>query len=236
MAEQRLDKLVSSTGLTSRREVKGMIRQGRITVDGVPARSAEQKYDPDTVTICVDGCVLPYAAHHYFMLYKPKGVLSATEDRAQKTVLHLLSDREKKLGLFPVGRLDKDTTGLLLLTDDGAFAHRVISPKYQIAKRYSARLEGRLQPADVQAFRDGLVLADGLHCLPAELELLGDGSEISVVVQEGKYHQVKRMVASRGAHVIELHRVSIGKLQLDPTLQPGEYRALTLSEQQQVFG
>ncbi len=236
MAEQRLDKLVSHTGLASRREVKRMIQQGRITVDGVAVKSAEEKYDPNTVTICVDGCAIAYAAHHYFMLYKPAGVLSATEDRTQETVLHLLSERERKLGLFPVGRLDKDTTGLLLLTDDGDFAHRVISPKQHIEKRYYAKLDGRLQQTDVVAFARGLTLADGLQCLPANLELVGDGSEVFVTVLEGKYHQVKRMVASRGAHVIALHRVSIGGLSLDPALQPGGYRALTVYEQQQIFG
>lgn len=235
MAVQRLDKIISNTGRASRREVKQLIREGRITVDGIPARSAEDKYDPDAVTICVDGEAVCYTAHHYFMLHKPSGVLSATEDRNQETVLQLLTAQEQKLGLFPVGRLDKDTTGLLLLTDDGEFAHRIISPKKQIAKRYYAKLDGCLTAADVKAFREGIVLADGLQCLPAELELFGDGSEVHVVIFEGKYHQVKRMIASRGVHVVSLHRLSIGGLQLDPALKPGCYRALTLQEQEQIF-
>ncbi|MGI6012917.1 MAG: pseudouridine synthase [Oscillospiraceae bacterium] len=235
MAEQRLDKIISSTGQASRREVKRMVHQGRVTVDGVTAQSAEEKYDPNAVTICVDGEIVRYAAYHYFMLHKPAGVLSATEDCNQKTVLDLLSERDQKLGLFPVGRLDKDTTGLLLLTDDGTFAHRVISPKQHVAKYYYAKLDGCLQESDVQAFGDGLVLADGLQCIPAELRLLGDGSEVQVTVFEGKYHQVKRMIASRGAHVVALHRISIGQLLLDPALKPGNYRALTLYEQEQIF-
>lgn len=235
MAEQRLDKIISSTGQASRREVKRMVHQGRVTVDGVTAQSAEEKYDPNAVTICVDGEIVRYAAYHYFMLHKPAGVLSATEDCNQKTVLDLLSERDQKLGLFPVGRLDKDTTGLLLLTDDGTFAHRVISPKQHVAKCYYAKLDGCLQESDVQAFGDGLVLADGFQCIPAELRLLGDGSEVQVTVFEGKYHQVKRMIASRGAHVVALHRISIGQLLLDPALKPGNYRALTLYEQEQIF-
>lgn len=236
MAVQRLDKIISNTGRASRREVKQLIREGRITVDGIPARSAEDKYDPDCVRICVDGEAVCYAAHHYIMMHKPAGVLSATEDREQQTVLQLLTAQEQKLGLFPVGRLDKDTTGLLLLTDDGDFSHRIISPKQQIEKRYYAKLDGCLTAADVKAFREGIVLADGLQCLPAELELCGDGSEVYVTIVEGKYHQVKRMIASRGAHVVSLHRLSIGGLVLDSSLKPGCYRALNALEMEQIFG
>ena len=163
------------------------------------------------------------------MLNKPAGVLSATDDGKQKTVIDLFSPEQKRLGLFPVGRLDKDTTGLLLITDDGDFAHKVISPKSEIEKLYHAETASPVNDGDIAAFAHGVTLADGTKCLPAGLSLCPDGSCL-VTVMEGKYHQVKRMLASRGKPVTALERLRIGALELDDSLKPGEYRPLTADE------
>ena len=221
---ERLDKLLASTGRWSRREAKQLIKEGRVLVDGSPARSGEDKADPDGAAILVDGAPLALRRHTYVMLHKPAGVLSATEDPRQETVLDLLPPELRRLGLFPVGRLDKDTEGLLLLTDDGELAHRLLSPKNHVDKVYRARLDRPLGPADQAAFAQGITLADGLRCMPAELELIGDGTEVLVTLHEGKFHQIKRMTASRGAAVCWLKRLSMGPLQLDPVLKKGEYR------------
>ncbi|MCF0137423.1 MAG: rRNA pseudouridine synthase [Oscillospiraceae bacterium] len=225
----RLDKLISECGIASRKEIRQMIKAGRVTVDGVVAVSPEQKLDPDFSVVALDGETVGYKRFHYYMINKPDGVLSATDDGKQRTVLDLLSPELRRMGLFPVGRLDKDTTGLLLLTDDGEFAHRVISPKSEVVKLYHAVTEGTVTEADIEAFRRGVVLGDGTLCLPAELEALEDGSCL-VSVMEGKYHQVKRMLASRGKPVTKLERLSIGGLKLDKMLKYGEYRELTESE------
>ena len=230
----RLDKLLADSGVCSRSEAKALIRAGRVTVNGAVPRLAEEKYAPESALICVDGEVVSCASQRYVMLYKPAGVLSATEDAKQETVLDLLSPQLRRQGLFPVGRLDKDTTGLLLLTNDGDFAHRVISPKKHVPKVYIARVNGTLDASDAAAFADGLTLSDGTPCLPAALEILQP--ELGrVTVFEGKYHQVKRMFASRGKHVTELHRERVGGVALDPELAPGDYRELTADEIAAVF-
>ncbi|MCI9037073.1 MAG: rRNA pseudouridine synthase [Oscillospiraceae bacterium] len=233
---ERLDKLLASTGRWSRREAKQLIKEGRVLVDGSPARSGEDKADPDGAAILVDGAPLALRRHTYVMLHKPAGVLSATEDPRQETVLDLLPPELRRLGLFPVGRLDKDTEGLLLLTDDGELAHRLLSPKNHVDKVYRARLDRPLGPADQAAFAQGITLADGLRCMPAELELIGDGTEVLVTLHEGKFHQIKRMTASRGAAVCWLKRLSMGPLQLDPVLKKGEYRLLTHEEVAKIGG
>ena len=233
---ERLDKLLASTGRWSRREAKQLIKEGRVLVDGSPARSGEDKADPDGAAILVDGAPLMLRRHTYVMLHKPAGVLSATEDPRQETVLDLLPPELRRLGLFPVGRLDKDTEGLLLLTDDGELAHRLLSPKNHVDKVYRARLDRPLGPADQAAFAQGITLADGLRCMPAELELIGDGTEVLVTLHEGKFHQIKRMTASRGAAVCWLKRLSMGPLQLDPALRKGEYRLLTHEEVAKIGG
>ena len=230
----RLDKLLADSGVCSRSEAKALIRAGRVTVNGTVPRLAEEKYASESAVICVDGEVVSCAPQRYLMLYKPAGVLSATEDAKQETVLDLLSPQLRRQELAPVGRLDKDTTGLLLLTNDGDFAHRVISPKKHVQKIYRAAVDGILTQEDVAAFERGLVLSDGTQCLPAKLELLRP-SVGRVTVYEGKYHQVKRMFAACGKHVAALHREQIGALVLDPALQPGEYRELTEAELQLVF-
>ena len=225
MPQMRLDKYLADMGLASRKELKQIIKSGRVTVNGIAAAVPEMKVS-DSDSICFDGQELSYKQFHYYMLNKPAGVLSVTEDRKQGTVLDLVSPQMRRLGLFPVGRLDKDTCGLLLLTDDGDFSHRVISPKSGVEKLYYARVDGEPTAADAKAFEEGIVLGDGTVCLPAKLRLLG-GSECLVTVMEGKYHQVKRMLASRGKPVLELKRLRIGELELDESLAPGEYRELT---------
>ena len=234
MPLMRLDKLLGDMGIASRSELKQMIRRGRVTVDGRAVTAPETKVDSGSC-IALDGETLRYKSFRYYMMDKPAGVLSATEDSRQKTVLDLVSPEMRRMGLFPVGRLDKDTSGLLLLTNDGDFAHRVISPKSGIEKRYYARVEGKLDETDREAFRQGLVLGDGTRCLPAELELLGEG-ECLVTVMEGKYHQVKRMLASRGAPVLALRRLSIGGLELGDRLSPGGWRELEAADIEKLFG
>ena len=229
MPLMRLDKYISDCGIATRREIKQMIKAGRISVDGEVAKAPEQKLEPETAVVSFDGNILKYEKFHYYMLNKPSGVLSATDDGKQKTVIDLLSPEMQKMGLFPVGRLDKDTTGLLIITDDGEFAHKVISPKSEIVKVYHAHTETSVDDQDILAFADGVTLADGTKCLPAELVLLDDGSCL-VKVMEGKYHQVKRMLASRGKPVTALRRLKIGDLELDKTLESGEFRPLSSDE------
>ena len=233
MEKQRLDKIIASTGRFSRREVKLLVRQGRVLVDGVPARSAEDRMAPETAEITVDGERLAWRRYTWLMMNKPAGVLSATEDGRGKTVLDLLPEELRRRELFPVGRLDKDTEGLLLLTNEGGLAHDLLSPKKHVDKVYYARTAGELEEADCRAFAAGMVLGDGLECLPAGLEILSagaGGSEALVTLREGKFHQVKRMLAARGKPVLYLKRMKIGNLTLDPALEPGGYRFLTEEE------
>ncbi len=227
MAMERLDKLLASTGRWSRREVKELIARGRVLVDGQPARRPEDKCDPQQASIQVDGEGVDCAPFVYIMLHKPGGLLSATQDKKQATVLDLLPEHLRRRGLFPVGRLDKDTEGLLLLTDDGPLGHELLSPRKHVDKVYYARVDGRVDQQDVDALAKGVTLGDGLTCLPADLEPLGDGSECLVTLREGKYHQVKRMLAARGKPVVYLKRLSMGPLKLDENLDKGQWRPLT---------
>lgn len=226
---ERLDKILSSTGRWSRKEVKELVRTGRVTVDGHPAQSPEDKADRDRSELRVDGERISAAQYTYLMLNKPAGLVSATEDPREKTVLSLLPGHLQKIGLFPAGRLDKDTVGLLLLTNDGPLAHKLLAPKSHVDKTYLVRVDGRFDDADREAFREGLTLADGYRCLPAELELLG-GNEALVTLREGKYHQIKRMCAALGKPVVFLKRLTFGPLTLDEKLAPGEWRELTEGE------
>lgn len=232
---ERLDKIISATGKKSRREVKDMVRQGRILVDGKAAASADMKIDPEKTQILLDGELLHYEKFTYIMLHKPAGVLSAVEDRKQKTVLDLLPLELQKRGLSPVGRLDKDTEGLLLLTNDGELTHQLLSPKYHVDKVYYARVDGCLEKADIEAFAAGMMLGDGLECLPAGLEILSD-SEALVTLHEGKFHQVKRMLAARGKPVLYLKRLQMGTLILDEKLICGTFRFLYPEEIQALRG
>lgn len=230
---ERLDKRLASTGRWSRKEARELIRAGRVTVDGRTARAPEEKVGEEPVL--VDGAPLKDTGLVYLMLHKPAGVVSATEDPREETVLSLLPERYQKLGLFPVGRLDKDTEGLLLLTNDGPLAHRLLAPKNHVDKVYYAQVDGVLDAGDCQAFQRGIVLADGYTCLPAGLEILEDGRAARVTVREGKYHQVKRMLAARGKPVTYLERVRFGPLELDPELEKGRWRALTEEEKTLLF-
>jgi len=236
MAKERLDKVMASTGRWSRREAKLLIKEGRVLIDGRPAANGEEKVDPGGQEILVDGSDLGYRSFTYVMLHKPAGVLSATEDKRQTTVLDLLSPELQKLELFPVGRLDRDTEGLLLMTNDGDLAHRLLAPKSHVDKVYYAKLDVPLTQGDCEAFAAGITLPDGLVCMPAKLELLGDGSEALITLREGKFHQVKRMTASRGANVIYLKRLSMGQLKLDESLEKGKYRLLTPLEVEKIGG
>lgn len=228
MALLRLDRIITATGKKSRREVRQLVKEGRILVNGKPAASPEEKYDPEHTAITMDEQELGYREYTYVLLHKPAGVLTATEDRHAKTVLELLPE-ELRFRLFPVGRLDKDTEGLLLLTDDGELAHRLLAPKFHVDKTYYARVEGTLTTADCAAFADGITLRDGLVCKSAKLEILTP-NEALVTVQEGKFHQVKRMLASRGKPVVYLKRLSMGPLKLEESLAVGAYRFLTGEE------
>lgn len=234
MPQIRLDKYLSDLGLGSRRDVRDMIRAGRVTVDELVVLRPEQKLDTDRSAVRLDGRELRYQVCHYFMMDKPEGVLTATEDARQRTVLDLLPPELRRLGLFPVGRLDKDTSGLLILTDDGDFAHRVMSPKSGVWKCYRAEVEGVPDADDAAAFRAGLLLDDGTRCLPAQLACSGE-SVCHVTVQEGKYHQVKRMLAACGKPVRKLRRLSIGGLQMDESLGPGGFREIAQDELCTVF-
>jgi len=233
MAVKRLDKLLADLGVATRSELRDIIRSGRVQVDGAVVTHPEQRFDSEACRIVLDGKELNYSVFHYYMMDKPEGVLSVTEDRKQKTVLDLLPPELRRMGLFPVGRLDKDTSGLLLLTNDGEFSHRVISPKSGIEKRYEARVEGMPDEEDVRAFAEGLTLGDGTKCLPAKLEITGT-DRCYVTVMEGKYHQVKRMLASRGKPVRTLRRLSVGALALDLGA-PGDFRELTQEDLCKVF-
>ena len=226
---ERLDKLLAGTGKWSRREVKALVRQGLVRVDGRLAASAEDKLDPAVAVVTVAGETVALHRFTYVMLHKPAGVLTATEDRKQPTVLDLLPPELRRIGLAPVGRLDKDTEGLLLLTNDGELAHRLLSPKYHVDKRYLARVDGELSAADAEAFARGMTLGGGLECLPAGLELL-PGHACIVTLREGKFHQVKRMLAARGAPVLYLKRLSMGPRVLEDSLAAGAYRLLRAEE------
>ena len=227
----RLDKLLAEAGTGSRSQVKEYIRKGRITVNGQVCKKPEQKVSEEEDQICLDGQAVEYVCYRYYMLHKPQGVITATEDTREKTVLDLLVG-VNTAHISPVGRLDKDTEGLLLLTNDGELAHRLLSPKRHVDKIYYAKTAGRLTEEDCRAFAAGLTLEDGLVCLPAGLDILSTGevSEAHVTLREGKFHQVKRMLAARGKPVLYLERVQMGPLPLDRGLRRGAFRFLTEEE------
>ena len=228
MALERVDKLLANTGRWSRKEAADLIRAGRVTVEGVPVCRREDKF-PAQTRFRVDGEEISTEKYTYLMLHKPAGLVSATEDPREPTVLSLLPEHLRRIGLFPAGRLDKDTVGLLLLTNDGALAHALLAPRRHVDKRYLVRVEGVLDREDERAFREGMVLGDGFQCLPAGLEIL-DPHEAIVTLREGKYHQIKRMCAARRKKVVFLKRLTFGSLTLDEALEPGQWRPLTEEE------
>ena len=222
----RLDKLLSHAGFGSRTQVKELIKKGRVALDGAVCRDSSRNVELEAVT--VDGKPVHVASSYHLMMYKPSGVVTAADDPKQKTVRDLLPEKYLKNGCMPVGRLDKDTTGLLILTTDGELAHRLISPKRHVQKIYEAATREVLKQEDVSAFEKGIPLKD-FTALPASLEIVEEHFA-RVMVFEGKYHQVKRMAAAIGLRVLNLKRVRIGNLELDPDLESGEARELTESE------
>lgn len=229
---ERLDKLIASQGKLSRSDVKKMVKSGRVTVDGAAVKSADIKVDADASVIMVDGKALNYKKHIYIMLNKPQGVISASNDKTQKTVVDLVPPELYRDGLFPAGRLDGDTVGFVLITDDGDFAHRILSPKNHIMKTYHATLKAPLTDEDIEHFKNGIELSDGTLCLEAEVRMLPETEDpiAEVKICEGKYHQVKRMFAALGNKVIYLRRVKMGELPLDETLPEGHCREITDDE------
>lgn len=227
----RLDKYLADMGIGTRMEVKKLIRQGKVKIDDVVVKSPEQKLDIETQKVYCNGNEVGYERFEYYMLNKPAGYVSATTDTKDKTVLDLITDKKRK-DLFPVGRLDKDTEGLLLITNDGELAHRLLAPKKHVDKLYYAKVEGVVTEDDKKAFAEGVSIGDGEVTKPAVLEILKSDeiSEIHLTIQEGKFHQVKRMFEAVGKKVIYLKRLSMGALKLDENLKLGEYRALTEEE------
>ena len=225
---ERLDKFLCDSGVGTRTQVKALLKSGRVTLNGKPEKDPGKKIDPAKDTVCFDGEPLGGARRIVLMLHKSAGYVTATEDKEQRTVMELLPPEYKHMDLKPVGRLDKETEGLLLFTNDGDLLHRLISPKKEVPKVYYARHEGTAGPADVEAFASGLTLRDGTECLPAKLEPLGPG-ESRITVCEGKYHQVRRMMASRGMTVLYLRREEEAGLTL-AGLPLGKTRELTGAE------
>lgn len=234
----RLDKILVSQNIGSRREVQKLIKDGTVCVNGVCVKLAQTKIDPKNDVVTVGGQAVSYSKYTYIMMNKPQGVLSASNDKRDKTVIDLLPEEYRRQGLFPAGRLDKDTEGLLIITNDGDFAHRMLSPKKHVEKKYIARLDGKIGEEAVKAFEKGIVFADGTQCLPAKLEVdPADESGMTgiVTICEGKFHQVKKMFACCGLKVLYLKRISIGGLQLDGKLPIGSCKLLSNLDKELIF-
>ena len=227
----RLDRFLSEMGVETRSRIREMCRKGRIKVNGTVQKKSDLQVSPEDDIVEVDGERILFAAKEYYMLNKPAGVVTATVDTREKTVLDLLTVRKRK-DLFPVGRLDKDTEGLLLITNDGELSARLLSPKHHVPKKYYAEVRGELQPDAAEQFLKGLDIGDEKETLPAELVILTseEPKEVEITLTEGRYHQVKRMIEAVGGEVVYLKRLSMGSLTLDPSLSPGEYRKLTEEE------
>lgn len=232
MKKMRLDRFLSNAGIGSRKEVKALIKGQRVLVDNNIIKDPGYIIDPAKAKVMVDQQPVTYKKFYYLMLNKPAGVISATRDKLHPTVVELLPSQYQHLNLFPMGRLDKDTEGLLILTNDGQLAHRVLSPKNKVPKSYYAIIEGRVTPEDVECFQKGIKLDEDFTTLPAQLSILKscDKSEVQVTIFEGKYHQVKRMFEAVGKKVIYLKRISMGNLYLDEKLAPGQVRELSQHE------
>lgn len=230
----RIDKYLANMNVGSRKEVHQLIKKGIVAVNGVTVKTPKQQVkESDQVT--VNGDAVAYQKYHYFLLNKPKGVLSATEDRSQPTVISILAPQDRYQGIVPVGRLDKDTTGLLLLTNDGQLNHELLAPGKHVDKVYRAEIAGVANDATVKTFASGMTLGDGTKLQPAELKILSqdeehDRSTTEIKICEGKYHQIKRMFGAVGMKVVELERISMGKLTLPANLKRGEYLELKLED------
>ena len=229
----RLDKYLADLSVDTRSKVKLLIRKGRVRVNEQIAKRPEMKIDIDTDTVTVDGIPLVYHSFEYYMLNKPAGVLSAARDKKQPTVLDLIESDRKDL--FPVGRLDKDTVGLLLICNDGQLSHNLLSPSHHVNKTYEVRLDAALSPEDIAALESGIDIGDQSITLPAVIDTIyEDTTHVNITIHEGRFHQVKRMFLARGKTVVFLKRLSMGSLVLDPTLSEGSYRSLTETEIQQL--
>ena len=227
MALVRLDKFLSNAGIGSRSQVRDYIKFRRVWVDGSPCIKADTKIDKDKNVVTFDKRVVSYDEYVYIILNKPKGVISATEDEHEKTVIDLLDDKYKKMKLFPIGRLDKDTVGLLILSNDGRFAHNTLSPKKHIEKSYYAHINGKITEEHIKKFEEGVMISGGYKCLPAKLSIeysADNFSKVNITIKEGKYHQIKRMFEAFGRKVVYLKRTSFDDITLDESLQEGEYR------------
>lgn len=237
----RLDKLLANMGFGTRKTVKNVLKSKEVTVNGQVEKEGKTHVDPEKDQIVVSGEIVQYQEFVYFMLHKPQGVVSATTDNLHKTVIDLLQPQDNVLDPFPVGRLDKDTEGLLILTNDGTLAHNLLSPKKHVDKCYEAIIEGLVDEEDIQAFEEGITLEDGFKCQSAKLEILSvdrekEESVIQVTIREGKFHQVKRMFEAVDKSVRYLKRLSMGELQLDEALALGDYRPLTNEELDSLTG
>jgi 16S rRNA pseudouridine516 synthase len=233
----RIDKMLANLGFGSRKEVKGLLKKGAVKVNGVMVKDAKEHIDPNKDKVTINDQEVVYKEFIYLMMNKPAGVISATEDNRDETVIDLLELEDQVYEPFPVGRLDKDTEGLLLITNDGQLAHRLLSPKKHVPKMYFAVIEGEVSEEDVQAFRKGVTLDDGYETKPGELTILKSGlmSDIELTITEGKFHQVKRMFQAVGKRVVYLKRMTMGTLKLDETLELGEYRELTDEEIEELM-
>ncbi len=234
---ERLDKVLGNLGYGTRKEIKKLTRSGGITVNGEVVKDSSTKVDPENDEIVFFDETVNYRKYIYLMLNKPQGYISATEDYLHETVLELIEEEDLVFKLFPAGRLDKDTEGFLLLTNDGQFSHKLLAPKNRVPKTYYAEISGEVTEDDVEEFKQGVVLDDGYETLPAELEIIKSGpvSEIELTIVEGKFHQVKRMFEAVGKKVIYLKRISIGNLKLDEDLELGEYREISPEEIENIM-
>lgn len=230
MGKIRLDKYLADMGLGTRTEVKKDIKKGRISVNQEIIKSPEYKIDIQTDVVLADGKEIAYEKMVYYMLNKPQGVVSATEDRRDRTVLELIQEKKRK-DLFPVGRLDKDTEGLLLITNDGELAHNLLAPKKHVDKKYFVRLKNALSEENRKHLEEGVDIGEDRLTMPSQVFLLNEGkNEVEIIIREGKFHQIKRMFHAVGNEVVFLKRLSMGSLVLDENLLPGEYRLLTPEE------
>lgn len=229
---ERLDKIIANSGTMSRKEVHRLIKSGAVSVNGITTKDRGFCIDPETAEIKINGQAVSLEKYVYIMLNKPEGVVSATKDPTEKTVVDLVPAEFKKKNLFPAGRLDRNTTGFVLITDNGDFAHKILSPKNHIEKTYEARLAEKIDDASLVKVAEGITLGDGTKCLPAKVRVLEDGDNplIEIKICEGKYHQIKRMFAAVGNAVVELKRVKMGELPLDEGLAPGECKILSKEE------
>ncbi len=237
MPMQRLDKILASQSVGSRSEVRALIKRGRVRLNGEVAKKPELKADPETDKIEIGEELLHFKRHVYLMMNKPGGVVSASNDTRMRTVIDLVPESLFRRGLFPAGRLDRDTEGLLIITDDGDFAHRMLSPKSAVYKLYEAQVSAPIGEREIALFREGIRFQDGTSCLPAELTVLcaGETPKVQVRICEGKFHQIKKMFLTVGCKVLQLKRVKIGGLVLDEKLKPGECREMSEEERRAVF-